>query len=413
MKSIDAISDLKIRGSWGRVGNDAILPFGYLSTIRSGTPSDNYTLGTGDQSIVIGSTMVRPGNPDLKWETTEQTDVGIDASFFNDKLYLTADYYVKNTIGMLISLPVSLEAGFQNAPTVNGGRVKNSGFEFLLGYRNRIGEFNFDVSGNIATLKNEVTSLGVGQPIVGPSLPGSSMTMTYTKVGEPIGYYRGYMIDGVYQTNAEVNKALQPNAIAGDFKYRDVNGDGALTDADKVKLGKPWPSITYGLNLTASYKAFDVNVLLQGITGSQIFRANKVSNYQMKYFNGNGIINGVKDILNHWTPGSGINDQPGLKYTDANGNYSNASSFFVEDGDFMRIRNVALGYNLPADMIRKATANAFKSVRLYVTVQNLFTFTRYSGFDPEVGSMNPLNSGIDTGIYPQARTVMGGLNINF
>ncbi len=414
MRALDpVVSDLKLRGSWGRVGNDNIGAFGYLSTIRSGSSGDNYVLGPGDQSIVIGSTMVRPGSPDLKWETTEQQDYGLDASFLQEKLYLTADYYIKNTIGMLISLPVSQEAGFQNPPTINGGRVQNKGMEILLGYRNTFGKFRFDVSVNGATLQNKVTSLGVGQPIVGPTLAGSSMTMTYTKVGEPIGYFRGYIVDGVYQTNAAVNKTLQPNAIAGDFQYRDVNGDGVLTDADKVKLGKPWPDFTYGMNLDLSYKGFDLNVLVQGITGSQLYRANKVSNYQMKYFNGNGIINGVKEILNHWTPGSNINNQPGLKYTDANGNYSNASSFYVENGDYLRIRNIVLGYNVPGNLISRVTNNTFKTLRIYATVQNLITLTGYSGFDPEVGSTNPLNSGVDTGIYPQPRTIMGGININF
>ncbi|MCX6213018.1 TonB-dependent receptor [Spirosoma sp.] len=407
------VNDLKIRASWGRVGNDAIPAFGYLSTIRNGSSADNYALGTGDQAIVIGSTLVRPGNADLKWETTQQLDIGLDASFFGDKLYLTADYYKKDNIGMLISLPVSLEAGFQNAPSVNGGQVRNTGMELLVGYRSKVGDFRFNVSANASTLKNEVISLGVGQPIVGPTLAGSSMTMTYTRVGEPIGYYRGYVVDGIYQTNQEINKTFQPNAVAGDFKYRDVNGDGALTDADKVKLGKPWPDLTYGLNMDLSYKGFDFNLLLQGITGSQLFHANKITNYQMKYYNGNGIINGVKDILNHWTPGSGINDQPGLKYTDANGNYSNASSFYVENGDYLRVRNVVLGYNLPQALIRTVTHNAFKSLRVYVTAQNLFTFTKYTGFDPEVGSANPLNAGIDTGIYPLPRTLTGGINIVF
>ncbi|HTE24633.1 SusC/RagA family TonB-linked outer membrane protein [Flavitalea sp.] len=407
------ISDFKFRGSWGRVGNDNIPAFGYLSTIRSGTAVDNYTLGPGNQTIAIGSTIVRPGNPDLKWETTEQIDIGADVSFFEDKLYLTADYYKKTTVGMLISLPVSLEAGFQNSPTVNGGRVENKGWEFLLGYRTSINGFRFNLSGNIATLSNKVTSLGVGQPIVGPTLPGSSMTMTYTKEGEPIGYFRGYVVDGVYQVDADINKKLQPNAIAGDFIYHDVNSDGVLTDADKVKIGKPWPDFTYGLNADFSYKGFDLNVMFQGVSGSQIYRANKVTNYQMKYFNGNGIINGVKDILNHWTPGSGVNDQPGLKYTDANGNYSNASSFFVEDGDFLRLRNLVIGYNIPFDVLRRVTGNAFKSVRVYVNAQNLVTFTSYKGFDPEIGSTNPMNSGIDTGIYPQPRTYSGGISLNF
>ncbi|QHV99424.1 SusC/RagA family TonB-linked outer membrane protein [Spirosoma endbachense] len=407
------INDLKFRASWGRVGNDAIPAFGYLSTIRTGNSADNYALGTGDQAIIIGSSLVRPGNADLKWETTQQLDIGVDASLFGDKLYLTADYYKKDNIGMLISLPVSLEAGFQNPPTINGGQVRNTGIELLLGYRSKVGDLRYNVSANATTLKNEVISLGVGQPIVGPTLAGSSMVMTYTKVGDPIGYYRGYIVDGIYQTAQEINKTFQPNAIAGDFKYRDVNGDGALTDADKVNLGKPWPTLTYGFNVDLSYKGFDFNILLQGITGSQLYHANKITNYQMKYYNGNGIVNGVKDILNHWTPGSGINNQPGLKYTDANGNYSNASSFFVENGDYMRVRNVVLGYNLSPDLIRKVTHNAVKSLRVYVTAQNLFTFTKYSGFDPEVGSANPLNSGIDTGVYPQPRTLMGGINLVF
>lgn len=403
------ITDMKIRGSWGRVGNDAIPAFGYSSTIRSGT--DNYVLGTGDQSIVLGSTLLKPGNPDLKWETTEQIDIGLDASFLNDKLYVTADYYKKNTIGMLINLPVSLEAGFQNVPTVNGGKVQNRGFELLLGYRNSFKDGHFDISGNVSTLKNEVLSLGVGQPIVGPTLGGSGIT--YTIVGQPIGYFRGFIVDGIYQTNDEVNKKLQPTAIAGDFKYRDINGDNALTDADKVMLGKPWPDFTYGLNFNCSYKGFDLNLLLQGVAGVEIFHQNKISNYEMKYFNGNGIINGSKDILNHWTPGSGINNIPGLKFTDANGNYSKPSSFFIENGNYMRVRNVVLGYSILPDIIRKATGNTFKTVRVYVSAQNLFTFTHYSGFDPEIGSTNPISSGIDTGTYPQARTFTGGLNITF
>ncbi len=410
---LDVVSDFKLRGSWGRVGNDNIPAFGYMSTIRSGNSADNYPLGPGDQTINIGSTILRPGNPDLKWETTEQIDIGADVSFFEDKLYLTADYYKKSTIGMLISLPVSLEAGFQNPPTINGGRVENKGWEFALGYRNTINDVRFNISGNIATLSNQVTSLGVGQPIVGDALPGSSMRMTYTKQGEPIGYFRGYVVDGVYQTDAEVNKGFQPNAIAGDFIYRDVNNDGALTDADKIKIGKPWPDFTYGINADVSYKGFDLNIMFQGVSGSQIYRANKITNYQMKYYNGNGIINGVKDVLNHWTPGSGVNDQPGLKFTDANGNYSNASSFFVEDGDFLRLRNIVLGYNVPGGALNRVGGNVFKSVRVYLTAQNLFTFTKYKGFDPEIGSTNPMNSGIDTGVYPQPRTFSAGVSLTF
>ncbi|WP_171062754.1 TonB-dependent receptor [Larkinella sp. C7] len=411
MKGIPAINSLKLRGSWGQLGNDAIGSFGYLSTIQIGTVNDNYVLGT-NQGLVIGASMSRPGNPNLKWEISEQTNFGIDASFFNDRLYLTTDYYVKNTKDMLVSLPVSVEAGFQNAPSVNGGKVQNRGWEFLLGYRGKVGQFRYDVNTNISTLKNEVKSLGVGQPITGATVSSYfDMRATYTEVGQPIGYYRGYQVDGIYQTNEEVNKVLQPNAKAGDFRFRDINGDNQLTDQDQVRIGSPWPTLMYGANADLSYKGFDLNIIVQGIGGSQIYNANRRSVYPLKYFGGSGVINGVKDVLNRWTPGSGRNDVPRLQYTDANGNFGNSSTFYVEDGDYLRIRNVTLGYRIPASLLSRT--RAFQGARVYVSAQNLFTFTKYSGFDPEIGSLNPLQAGIDDGVYPQPRTFMAGINLNF
>jgi TonB-linked SusC/RagA family outer membrane protein len=408
MKELTFINSLKIRASWGQLGNDAIGAFGYLNTIRSGTASDNYVFGAG-QDIVLGSTMSRPGNPNLKWETTEQTNIGVDAAFFNQKVYLTADYYIKNTKDMLVNLPVAYEAGFLTAPSVNGGAVQNRGFEFVLGYRTQVGDLKIDVNGNFSTLKNEVTSLGVGRPINGPTLQYSSMSASYTEVGQPIGYYRGYVVDGIYQTNEEVNKSFQPNAVAGDFRFKDINGDNVLSDADKVKLGKPWPDIMYGMNLDLAFKGFDLNVLLQGIAGSEIFHYNKFTIYPMKYFGGSGVVNSSVNVLDRWTPGSGKNEIPQLKYTDANGNYANASSFYIEKGDYLRVRNVVLGYSIPPSVFSKL--NSIKNVRFYVSAQNLFTFTSYTGFDPEVGSTNPIRAGIDDGIYPMARTFTAGINI--
>lgn len=408
LKGFTFLNAFKIRASWGQLGNDNIGSFGYMSTIRIGNVSDNYVLGPG-QEVVTGASLSRPGNPNLKWETSQQTDIGIDASFFNNKLYLTADYYVKDTKDMLISLPVSVEAGFQSAPSVNAGKVQNRGLELLLGYRGNSGDFNFDINGNLSTLKNEVISLGVGQPITGPTI--SQVTPLYTEVGQPIGYYRGYIVDGIYQTNDEVNKTLQPNAVAGDFKFRDINGDNKLSDADRVKIGSPWPTLMYGSNIDLSYKGFDFNLLLQGIAGNQIFNINKRATYSIKYHNGAGVINGSKEALNRWTPGSGRNEVPRLAYTDANLNYGSSSTFYVEDGDYMRIRNVTLGYRIPQNTITKT--RLFQSARLYVSAQNLFTFTKYSGFDPEVGSTDPLFAGIDNGVYPQPRTFMVGVNIGF
>ncbi|KQS33876.1 TonB-dependent receptor [Dyadobacter sp. Leaf189] len=410
MKNVSPVSSLKLRASWGRLGNDAIGSFGYLSSIRLGTVNDNYVLGAG-QALEIGASMSRPGNPDLKWETSEQTNFGIDATFLNERLYLTADYYIKTTKDMLVSLPVSIEAGFQAAPSVNGGKLRNSGVELLLGYRGEAGAFTYDVSANMATLKNEVLSLGVGQPITGPTLPFTSISPSFTQVGQSIGYFRGYVVEGIYQTNDEVNKRLQPNAVAGDFKYRDVNGDSQLTDADRVNLGSPWPTLTYGMNVDLGYKGFDLNIMLQGIAGSEVFHSNKFAIYPLKYFGGSGVVNGSREVLDRWTPGSGKNEIPRLAYVDANGNYANSSSFYVEDGDYMRIRNVTLGYRIPQDLLAKT--RAFQSARIYVSAQNLFTFTKYSGFDPEIGSIDPLQSGVDNGVYPQPRTFMVGVSFGF
>ncbi|MGN0019462.1 MAG: SusC/RagA family TonB-linked outer membrane protein [Sphingobacterium hotanense] len=403
------INSLKLRGSWGQLGNDAIGAFGYSSTYGLGRVSDNYILGPG-QVLVTGASMMRPGNMDLKWETSEQINFGVDATFLNNKGYLTAEYYIKDTRDMLVSLPVSLEAGFESAPSVNGGKIRNSGFELLLGYASG-NEFKYDVSVNLSTLKNEVISMGAGNPISGPIVGFTSMNSSYTEVGNPIGYFRGYIVDGIYQTNAEVDKAFQPNASAGDFKYRDVNGDNALTDEDRVMLGTPWPSLTYGMNMDLSYKGFDLNMLWQGVAGNEIFHVAKFSTYPIKYFGGSGVINASAEVLNRWTPENGGNSVPILKYTDVNGNYANLSSFYIEDGSYLRLRNITLGYSLPSNIFENS--KMVKRVRVYGSVQNALTFTKYSGFDPEVGSTNPLASGVDDGVYPMPRTFMFGVKVGF
>lgn len=403
------VNTLKLRASWGQLGNDAIGAFGYSSTFGIGRVSDNYILGAG-QSLNTGASMMRPGNEDLKWETSEQLNFGVDATFLNRKGYLTAEYYIKDTRDMLVSLPVSLEAGFESAPSVNGGKIRNSGFELLLGYASG-SDFKYDVSVNMSTLKNEVISLGAGNPISGPIVGFTSMNSSYTEVGHPIGYYRGYVVEGIYQTDAEVNKAFQPNASAGDFRYRDVNGDNVLSDSDRVMLGNPWPKLTYGLNIDLSYKNFDLNFLLQGVAGNDIFHVNKFSTYPIKYFGGSGVINASEGILDRWTPTNGGNTVPILKYTDLNGNYANLSSFYIEDGSYLRLRNVTLGYSLPKSLFENS--KMIKRVRFYGSAQNLLTFTNYSGFDPEIGATNPLASGVDDGVYPMPRTFMFGVKLGF
>ncbi|MFD2555725.1 SusC/RagA family TonB-linked outer membrane protein [Sphingobacterium tabacisoli] len=403
------VNSLKLRASWGQLGNDAIGAFGYSSTFGLGRVIDNYILGA-EQSLVTGASMIRPGNMDLKWETSEQLNFGVDATFLNNKGYLTAEYYIKDTRDMLVSLPVSLEAGFEIAPSVNGGKIRNSGFELLVGYAGG-SAFKYDVSVNLSTLKNEVLSMGAGNPISGPLVGFTSMNSSYTQVGRPIGYFRGYIVDGIYQNDAEVDKVFQPNASAGDFKYRDINGDRALTDDDRVMLGNPWPKLTYGMNMDFSYKGFDLNLLVQGVSGNDIFHVNKFSTYPIKYFGGSGVINASADVLERWTPETGGNSVPILKYTDLNGNYANLSSFYIENGAYLRLRNMTLGYTLPSTLFENS--KMIKRIRVYSSIQNAFTITKYSGFDPEIGATNPLASGVDDGVYPVPRTYMFGLKVGF
>ena len=205
--------------------------------------------------------------------------------------------------------------------------------------------------------------------------------------------------------------SYQPNAKAGDFKFRDVNHDGVLSDKDKVKIGSPWPNFMYGATIDLQYKDFDLSIALSGVVGNEIFNANKINTYPMKYFGGSGIVNASKNIVNRWTPGSGRNEIPRLIYNDANGNYANSSTFYIEDGSYMRVRNVTLGYTIPKDIINMT--RVISNCRVYISAQNLFTLTGYSGFDPEVGSSSPLKAGIDDGVYPVPRTFLFGLNVSF
>ena len=411
MKQIKFLYSLKLRASWGQLGNDNIGSFGYFSTIRIGNNADNYILGSG-QSLIVGSSILKPGNPDLKWEASEQLNFGIDASIFNGHVTASVDYYIKKTKDMLVALPVSYEAGFQTAPSINGGTIENKGFELVLGYNGSIGDFSWGISGNISTLSNKVTSLGVGLPIAGSSVSNYiSLPATYTEVGEEVGYFKGYIVDGIYQTDDEVDLSYQPNAKAGDFKFRDVNHDGVLSDKDKVKIGSPWPNFMYGATIDLQYKDFDLSIALSGVVGNEIFNANKINTYPMKYFGGSGIVNASKNIVNRWTPGSGRNEIPRLIYNDANGNYANSSTFYIEDGSYMRVRNVTLGYTIPKDIINMT--RVISNCRVYISAQNLFTLTGYSGFDPEVGSSSPLKAGIDDGVYPVPRTFLFGLNVSF
>ncbi len=408
LENVTWINDLKLRASWGQLGSDRIGDFGFLNV---------YTLGgveyTFSETGLPGATLNRLGNPDLRWETSTQTDIGLDLYLFNSKLYMNADYFIKDTEDLLVAVPIPQIVGIPNSPFVNAGEVRNQGFELAIGHQNGNDEFYYDISLNFATLDNEVLDLGQGQPIAGGTLPGADrFSPTLTEVGFPIGYFFGFVVDGIYQTEEEIDPEFAPLAVPGDFRFRDVDGDGVLTDDDRTFIGSPIPDFTYGLNIKFEWKGFDVNAFIQGVQGNEIFSTIKQQTFQIPYFNGSGVTNSVTDMLNRWTGPGTSNTIPRVAYNDLNGNYPRSSTFYIEDGSFTRMRNLAIGYQLPPAIINRW---GLSRLRFYASVQNLFTITDYSGFDPEIGdfNQNALTSGVDNGNYPVPRTYRAGVNIEF
>jgi TonB-linked SusC/RagA family outer membrane protein len=404
------LTNLKIRGSWGQNGNDQIRAFSYMSTISS--YDKNYHFGTAgaleDENLVVGSSPDNIDNPDVKWETSEQLDLGFDLTLFSS-LTFTFDYYDKKTKDWLVQASIPDLAGAA-APFINGGDITNKGMEFALGYRTNFGkDWTFSVNGNLSFNENEVTRIANSERIIHGDtnlLFQGIDEINRVEVGQPIGYFYGLKTDGIFQNAAEVGAGVQPNAQPGDVRFVDLNGDGKIDANDKTKIGDPNPDVTYGLNFEVSYKAFDLSVYTYGVSGSQnVFGTHDYSRAYNNY---------TTSILNRWTTEGSSNSIPRVTYgTDANGNYTKFSDLYVQNADFFRIKSVTFGCDLT-----KLTQNLnfFSKFRLYVAANNLFTFTNYQGMDPEIGFGNSNQGwakGIDVGYYPQPRTYMMGLNVNF
>jgi outer membrane receptor protein involved in Fe transport len=361
----------------------------------------NYTFGS-DQVQVNGAGPVNTSNPDLKWETVEQTNIGVDADLYKGKLNVVADYFIKNTNDMLAVVPLPGVVGFLPSAT-NVASAKNSGFEFAVNHRNQKGLWNYSIGGNIAFIKNEVTDLGEGgQPVATGSVFGIGDLVSYTEIGQPIAYFYGYETNGIFQTDEEATAyAALPDAQAGDVIFVDQNEDGVINSEDKVMIGNPHPDFTYGINMEASYRGFDFTLFLQGSQGNDIL--NGVFRYDLN------TTNLPVAALERWT-GEGTSDwYPRISHADPNQN-NRISDRFVEDGSYMRVKNVQLGYTLPESAMQRLNIG---KCRIYVAANNLFTFTQYSGLDPEVGTRGTLEIGIDRGFYPSARTFLAGINVNF
>jgi len=403
-KENNIINTLKLRGGYGIVGNDAIAPNGFLALIDGGR---NYTFGTAGSTISPGNSPSAPANPDLKWEETSQFNVGFDAKLFND-LNLTVEYYNKKTIGILQPVDLPGYVGATGSPLGNVADMENKGFDVELGYRKKVGDFNFSANGNVSYLHNEVTSVGQGKEFITSGVAGfqSMGEITRTQVGQAYNSFYGFKTAGIFQTQDEINAytnaaggLIQPNALPGDFRWTDTNGDGTITNDDKQFLGSSIPKFTFGLTLNLEYKGFDFMAFAQGAAGNKIFQGIR----RLDILNANY----QTEALSRWTGPGTSSTYPRLTNNDTNGNFGNASDFYLENGDYLRLKIVQLGYTLPAQIVNKVGA---QRVRFYVTGENLLTLTKYTGFDPEIGG-NVM--GVDRGFYPQARTFMLGANIQF
>jgi TonB-linked SusC/RagA family outer membrane protein len=402
-KENNVLNTLKIRAGYGVTGNDAIGDFGYLATVSGGR---NYPYGY-EGIIQTGSSPNAPSNPDLKWEETTQTNIGFDSRWFN-AVTMTVEVYKKITAGILQTVEIPSFLGAPGNPIGNVADMENRGVELELGFNKKIGEVNFRVNGNVSYLENEVTFLGQGKTYISGGVGFQSMgSLTRTEVGMPINTFYGYKTAGLFQNQADVDNykngagvVIQPNAKPGDFRWVDTNGDGTITDLDKQYLGSPLPKYTFGFNFGVDYKGFDLSANFNGAAGNKIFQGLRRidlgagPNYQTK-------------ALNRWTGEGTSNSYPRLTIADDNHNFNNFSDFYLENGDYLRLKLITLGYSLPTKTVNTIGAS---KVRLYVTGENLITFTKYTGYDPEIGGNT---MGIDRGYYPQARTFMFGFNLQF
>ena len=401
----DIVDLLKIRGSYGVTGNDQIGDFQYLSTVGGGR---NYYFGNESQgSIVVGNSPNAPANPDLKWEETSQTNIGFDATLFQG-LTLSFDWYLKKTKDILRYVPLPGYVGATGSPAVNIGDMENRGFDIELGYTKNYEDFGFSVSANLSTVKNKVTYLGTDTNFVsGPGVQASSVGyIIRTEVGQPVNSFYGFKTDGIFQNQAEIEaytnssgEMIQPDAQPGDFRWKDIDGDGTITTEDRTFLGSSIPDVTFGITLNMNYKNFDLLVFAQGAAGNEVYQATRRLDI--------GTANFQTSALGRWTGEGSTNSYPRLTSNDTNKNFSNPSDFYLEDGDYFRFKTIQLGYSLPKDLLNKV---GISNLRLYVTGENLFTFTKYSGFDPEIGGGD---FGIDRGYYPQAKSGMLGVNLKF
>lgn len=403
------VSDLKIRASWGQLGNDKIPNYMYYSTVSSvGSPTLN-------GSAFTAVAQNRMANTKIQWEKTTQTDIGVDLELLNSRLLITADYYDKKTTDILVRVPLVSSYGVGEAPFRNAGEVSNKGFELSATYRSEPGsKFGYEVSANVAHVKNKLETLGVAGAKEIFTSDYKNTQVGRIAEGEPIGHFYVLNAIGIFQSQAEVSSyknsdgsLIQPLAVAGDVKFQDVNGDGVISAKDRINAGNSFPLLTYSLNFAANYEGFDLSMLWSGSQGNKIFNGLKLGGTFMQ----GATYNNSPDILDRWTPESKSTTHPRVTIKDLNSNKT-YSTLYIEDGSFFRMKYLTLGYTFG----KKLEKVGISKLRLFLTGQNLITLTKYSGFDPEIGSDIGSSSnmyGVDRGAYPQAKAYILGVNFNF
>jgi TonB-linked SusC/RagA family outer membrane protein len=406
----DVVSNLKLRAGWGQNGNQRIGDYPFAATIAG---NQDYVL---DGQLAPGSAPLQSPNPNVKWEETTQTDVGLDATLFSERLDLSVGFFNKVTSDLLVGLPPIPTSGLVQPSPQNAGEIRNRGWEFSADYSaNPTDDLTIRVGGNLTTLSNEVLSLAKSTDFVINSGFYRNGSITRTAPGHPVGAFYGYVTDGLFQTQEEVADANALNddgpyqsagTAPGDIRFKDLNGDGKITQEDQTFIGNPTPDFTYGFNLDVQYKGFSLSTFFQGVQGNDLFAAYKF------YTVFNTAFNMSEAAKNRWT-GPGTSDRiPRLTSSDPNQN-SRISDFYVEDGSYLRLKNARLGYSVPSGLLNGLGAG-LNRVSLYVSAKNLFTITGYDGYTPEIGVNNStLDRGIDRATYPQPRVYTVGVNLGF
>jgi TonB-dependent starch-binding outer membrane protein SusC len=406
MSGLEALSEFKLRASYGEMGVNNVGPFDFQSTISINA---TYPFNNSNENGPSGFFNSLP-NEELSWETTTMTNFGVDLGLLDDKFTLSAEVFNRKVDNLLLDVPLAPSMGYSVNFRGNVGSMENKGFEVQAGYNKNSGDLNFNVSANIGAVRNKVTDLYTpGNTLfAGENADFGGYNITKTEVGHSVQGFYGWVVDGIFQNQEEIDAAAdQDGAAPGDIRFKDLDGNGVINNDDRKYLGSFLPNFTYGLNLSATYKNFDLTLFLQGVQGNEVYNGTKVLTQGMLRLFG-----AETAVLDAWTPANTDTSIPRAINNDPNKN-TRTSDRFIEDGSYMRLKNLNIGYTIPSNVLSSFAGGSIRSLRIYFSSQNLLTLTKYKGYDPEIGSRNNTNliQGIDYGQYPQPRTIMGGIQI--